>query len=38
MSRDLSIAELMGQVLAEAIRKNMIEDLLRDEVASYCEP
>jgi hypothetical protein len=38
MSGDLGMAELMGQVLAEAIRKNMIEDILRDEVASYCEP
>jgi hypothetical protein len=32
--RDLSIAELVGQVLAGAIEKNMIENILRDDVPS----
>ena len=31
MSRDLGIAELVGQILAAAIKKDMIEEILRDE-------
>jgi predicted XRE-type DNA-binding protein len=34
MLRDLSIAELVGQALGGAIKKNMIENILRDEVPS----
>jgi hypothetical protein len=34
MLRDLSVAELVGQVLAGAIKKNMIENILRDDVPS----
>jgi hypothetical protein len=34
MSRDLGIAELVGQILAAAIKKNMIEEILRDKVPS----
>jgi hypothetical protein len=33
-SRDLSIAEVVGQVLAEAIKKGMIEEILGDDVPS----
>jgi hypothetical protein len=33
-SRDLSIAELVGQALAVAIKKGMIEEILRDDVSS----
>ena len=32
MSRDLAIAELMGQVLVAALKKDMIKEILRDEV------
>jgi len=32
MSRDLAIAELVGQILAAAINKDMIEEILRGEV------
>jgi hypothetical protein len=32
--RDLSIAELMGQVLAGAIKKDMIKEILRSDVPS----
>jgi hypothetical protein len=32
MSRDLAIAEFMGQVLVAALKKDMIEEILRDEV------
>jgi hypothetical protein len=32
--RDLSVAELVGQVLAGAIKKNMIENILRGDVPS----
>ena len=32
--RELSVAELVGQVLAGAIKKNMIENILRDDVPS----
>jgi len=32
--RDLSIAELVGQALGGAIKKNMIENILRDDVPS----
>lgn len=31
VSRDLGIAELVGQILAAAIKKDMIEEILRDE-------
>ena len=31
VSRDLGIAELVGQVLAAALKKDMIEEILRDE-------
>jgi predicted XRE-type DNA-binding protein len=34
MLRDLSIAELVGQALGGAIKKNMIENILRDDVPS----
>jgi hypothetical protein len=34
MSRDLGIAELVGQILAAAIKKDMIEEILRDKVPS----
>jgi hypothetical protein len=34
MSRDLGIAELVGQTLAAAIKKDMIKEILRDEVPS----
>jgi hypothetical protein len=34
MSRDLSIAELVGQALPVAIRKGMIEEILSDDVSS----
>ena len=34
MLRDLSVAELVGQVLAGAIKKNMIENILRGDVPS----
>ena len=34
MLRDLSIAELMGQVLAGAIKKDMIKKILRGDVPS----
>jgi hypothetical protein len=34
MLRDLSIAELVGQALRGAIKKNMIENILRDDVPS----
>ena len=32
VSRDLGIAELVGQILAAAIKKDMIKEILRDEV------
>jgi hypothetical protein len=32
MSRDLAIAELVGQVLVAALKKDMIKEILRDEV------
>jgi hypothetical protein len=32
MLRDLGIGELVGQVLAAAIKKDMIQEILRDEV------
>jgi hypothetical protein len=31
VSRDLGIAELVGQILAAAFKKDMIEEILRDE-------
>jgi hypothetical protein len=34
MSRDLGIAELVGQTLAAAIKKDMIKEILHDEVPS----
>jgi len=34
MSRDLGIAELVGQILAAAIKKDMIKEILRAEVPS----
>jgi hypothetical protein len=34
MSRDLRIAELVGQSLAAAIEKDMIKEILRAEVPS----
>jgi hypothetical protein len=34
MLRDLSIAELVGQALGGAIKKNMIKEILRDDVPS----
>jgi hypothetical protein len=34
MSRDLSIAELVGQALAVAIKKDMIKEILCDEIPS----
>jgi hypothetical protein len=34
MSRDLGIAELVGQILAAAIKKDMIKEILHDEVPS----
>jgi hypothetical protein len=34
MLRDLSVAELVGQALGGAIKKNMIENILRDDVPS----
>ena len=34
MLRDLSIAELVGQALAGAIKKDMIKEILRDDVPS----
>jgi hypothetical protein len=34
MLRDLSIAELLGQTLAAAIEKDMIQEILSDEVPS----
>ena len=34
MLRDLSIVELMGQVLAGAIKKDMIKKILRGDVPS----
>jgi hypothetical protein len=30
--RDLGIAQLVGQILVEAIKKDMIQEILRDEV------
>ena len=32
VSRDLGIAELVGHILAAAIKKDMIKEILRDEV------
>ena len=32
VSRDFGIAELVGQILAAAIKKDMIKEILRDEV------
>ncbi len=34
MSRDLSIAELLGQTLAAAIKKDVIEEILWGDVPS----
>ena len=34
MLRDLSIAELVGQALGGAIKKDMIKEILRDDVPS----
>jgi hypothetical protein len=34
MSRDLEIADLLAQVLAAVIKKDMIQEILRDEVPS----
>ena len=34
MLRDLSIAELVGQILGGAIKNNMIKEILRDDVPS----